>query len=98
MGYRIAVDDLGAGCAGLSYLARISPDVVKIDTSLVRGSDVDPVRQRVVSAICRLARDLDVLIVAEGIETEPELGCIRDLGADLVQGYLIAPPAPYPSR
>ncbi len=98
MGYRIAVDDLGAGYSGLSFFARISPDVVKIDKSLVRGSDVDPVKQRVVSSICTLARDLDVLIVAEGVETERELGCIRDLGADLVQGHLIARPAPYPTR
>jgi EAL domain-containing protein (putative c-di-GMP-specific phosphodiesterase class I)/CheY-like chemotaxis protein len=95
MGYRIAVDDLGAGYAGLSYFARVSPDIVKIDMSLTRGVDVDPVKRRVVGSICALAHDLDMLIVAEGIETEGELGCVRDLGADLVQGYLIAKPGPY---
>lgn len=98
MGYRIAVDDLGAGYAGLSYFARVSPDVVKIDMSLARGIDADSVKQRVVSSICTLARDLDMLIVAEGIETEPELSCVRDLGADLVQGYLIARPGAYPNH
>jgi EAL domain-containing protein (putative c-di-GMP-specific phosphodiesterase class I) len=96
LGYRIAVDDLGAGYAGLSYFARVSPDIVKIDMSLTRGIDADPVRRRVVGSICTLARDLDISIVAEGIETEGELACVRDLGAELVQGYLIARPGPYP--
>jgi len=96
MGYRIAVDDLGAGYAGLSYFARVSPDVVKIDISLVRGIDADPIKHRVVASICSLARDLDMLIVAEGIETEAELKSLRELGADLAQGYLIARPGPYP--
>jgi EAL domain-containing protein (putative c-di-GMP-specific phosphodiesterase class I) len=98
MGYRIAVDDLGAGYAGLSYFARVSPDVVKIDMSLTRNLDADPVRRRVVASICTLARELDILVVAEGIETEGELTCVRDLGADLIQGYLIAKPAPYPEK
>jgi EAL domain-containing protein (putative c-di-GMP-specific phosphodiesterase class I) len=98
LGYRIAVDDLGAGYAGLSYFARVSPDVVKIDMSLTRDVDRDPVRRRVVASICSLARDLDMLIVAEGIETEGELECVRELGADLIQGYLIARPAPYPTK
>ncbi|MBN8610572.1 MAG: EAL domain-containing protein [Deltaproteobacteria bacterium] len=96
LGYRIAVDDLGAGYAGLSYFARISPDVVKIDMSLTRDIDGDPVKRRVVASICSLARDLDMLIVAEGIETEGEFAVVADLGVDLVQGYLIARPAPYP--
>jgi EAL domain-containing protein (putative c-di-GMP-specific phosphodiesterase class I) len=97
MGYRIAVDDLGAGYAGLSYFARVSPDVVKIDMSLTRNVDADPVRRRVVASICTLARDLEMLIVAEGIETEGELACVKELGADLIQGYLIARPGPYPA-
>lgn len=96
LGYRIAVDDLGAGYAGLSYFAKISPDVVKIDMSLTRDIDSDPVKRRVVASICSLARDLDMLIVAEGIETEGEFAVVEQLGVDLVQGYLIARPAPYP--
>jgi EAL domain-containing protein (putative c-di-GMP-specific phosphodiesterase class I) len=98
LGFRIAVDDLGAGYAGLSYFARVAPDIVKIDMSLTRGVDQDPVRRRVVGSICTLARDLHMTIVAEGIETEGELACVRDLGAELVQGYLIARPAPYPVK
>lgn len=96
LGYRVAVDDLGAGYAGLSYLAQLSPEVVKIDMSLVRGIDTDVVRQRVVASICKLAHDLDMLIVAEGIETSSEYACVSELGADLLQGYFIAKPGPYP--
>lgn len=98
MGYRLAVDDLGAGYAGLSYFARVRPDVVKIDMSLVRDVDSDPVRRGVVGAICELARTLDMIVVAEGIETQAELECVAELGAQLVQGYFIARPGPaYPA-
>jgi EAL domain-containing protein (putative c-di-GMP-specific phosphodiesterase class I)/ActR/RegA family two-component response regulator len=98
MGYRIAVDDLGAGYAGLSYFARVRPDIVKIDMSLVRDVDRDRVKRRVVASVCELARTLDVVVVAEGIETEAELECIATLGAQLAQGYAIAYPGPpYPS-
>jgi EAL domain-containing protein (putative c-di-GMP-specific phosphodiesterase class I) len=96
LGYRIAVDDLGAGYAGLSYFAKLKPDIVKIDMSLTRGIDTDVIKQRVVASMCQLARDLEMLIVAEGIETEAEFKRLADLGADLMQGYLIAKPGPYP--
>lgn len=97
MGYRIAIDDLGAGYAGLSYFARIGPDVVKIDMSLTRGIDADPLRQRLVGSLCSLSRELHMTVVAEGIETEAELAVVTDLGVDLVQGYLLGRPAPFPA-
>lgn len=97
MGYRIAIDDLGAGYAGLSYFARIGPDVVKIDMSLTRGIDADPLRQRVVGTLCSLSKSLHMTVVAEGIETPAELAVVTDLGVDLVQGYLTGRPAPFPS-
>lgn len=96
-GFRVAVDDLGAGFAGLSYFARISPDVVKIDMSLTRDVDASPVKQRVVRSMCELAHGLDMLVVAEGIETASEFGCVAKLGVDLVQGYYIARPGPLPT-
>ena len=95
LGYRIAVDDLGAGYAGLSYFARLAPDVVKIDVSLTRDVDRDPVRQRIVASICTLAHDLGMLVVAEGIETQGEFVRVGELGVDLVQGYFVARPGPY---
>jgi len=97
MGFRIAVDDLGAGYAGLSYFARVSPDIVKIDMSLTRDVEKDPVKRRIVASMCQLARELSMSVVAEGIETEAELACVTEIGADLIQGYIIGKPLPYPS-
>ena len=95
LGYRIAVDDLGAGYAGLSYFSRVKPDIVKIDMSLTRGIDSDPVKRRIVSSICALAKDLAMIVVAEGIETLDEFNTVSGDGVELVQGYLIGRPAPY---
>ncbi len=97
LGYRIAIDDLGAGYAGLNYFAQLTPDVVKIDMSLTRGIDTDSVRQRIVSSMCQLGRDLDMITVAEGIETAAEFETVSRLGAELIQGYFIAKPGPYPT-
>ena len=93
LGFRIAIDDLGAGYAGLSTFASIEPDVVKADMSLVRGIHASTVKQRLVSAIATLAKDLQVWLIAEGIETTEERDCLTGLGADALQGYLFARPA-----
>lgn len=92
LGFRIAVDDLGAGYAGLSSFASIEPDVVKADMSLVRGIDSSAVKQRLMSAIATLASDLNIQLIAEGIETPAERDCVTSLGADSLQGYLFARP------
>jgi EAL domain-containing protein (putative c-di-GMP-specific phosphodiesterase class I)/ActR/RegA family two-component response regulator len=92
LGYRIAVDDLGAGYAGLASFARLKPEVVKLDMSLVRGVDQDPLRQKLVSSIVRASQDLDILVVAEGIETEAERAAVEQLEVDLLQGYLLGRP------
>ena len=100
LGFRIAVDDLGAGYAGLSSFAALEPDVVKADMSLVRGIDSSPVKQKLVRAISALANDLRIQLIAEGIETPAERDCVTALGADALQGYLFARPArgfPIPS-
>jgi len=96
LGYRIAVDDLGAGYAGLSSLANLEPEFVKIDMSIVRGVDTSPMKRRLIGALGPACRDASILVVAEGIETEAELDVIRELGCDLVQGYLLARPASPP--
>jgi EAL domain-containing protein (putative c-di-GMP-specific phosphodiesterase class I)/CheY-like chemotaxis protein len=93
IGYRIAVDDLGAGYAGLSSFAALEPDVVKADMSLVRGIDSSAVKRKLVAAIAGLAKDLGIQLVAEGIETPAERDCVVSLGADALQGYLFARPA-----
>jgi EAL domain-containing protein (putative c-di-GMP-specific phosphodiesterase class I) len=92
LGYRIAVDDLGAGYAALGALASLEPEVVKLDMSLVRDIERHPVKQRVVTAIASLCRELGGRVVAEGVETKAELDTITNAGIDLIQGYLIAKP------
>lgn len=93
LGYRIAVDDLGAGYAALGALASLEPDVVKLDMSLVRDIDRHPVKQRVVTAIAKLCTELGSQVVAEGVETDAERIACTDAGIDLLQGYLFAKPA-----
>lgn len=93
MGYRIALDDLGAGYSGLSSLAQLDPDVVKLDMSLIRGIEVEPARRRLVGAILNLVRDLRKLVIVEGVESVGERDCLSLLGGDYFQGYLFAAPA-----
>ncbi|MBN2194477.1 MAG: EAL domain-containing protein [Polyangiaceae bacterium] len=90
---RVAVDDLGAGYAGLTTFAQIEPDIVKIDMSLVRGVDQDRRKAQILDGIVKLCHELDVTVVAEGVETTGERDNLLDLGCDLFQGYLIARPA-----
>jgi EAL domain-containing protein (putative c-di-GMP-specific phosphodiesterase class I)/CheY-like chemotaxis protein len=93
LGYRIAVDDIGAGYSGLNSLATVQPDFVKLDISLVRSLDKDVVRRRLVQLLTQLCNDLKISVVAEGVETPAERDALVDLGIDLLQGYLFARPA-----
>lgn len=92
LGFRIVVDDLGAGYAGLASFAQLAPDVVKLDLSLVRDVHLDPVRQRLIRSMFELCVDLGIDMVAEGVETLEERDCLVALGCDLLQGYLFARP------
>ena len=92
LGYRIAIDDLGAGYAGLTSFAQLEPEVVKVDMSLVRGIDRSPVKQKLVRSIITLCTELGIQLVAEGIETPQERDALITLGGDLCQGYLFAKP------
>jgi EAL domain-containing protein (putative c-di-GMP-specific phosphodiesterase class I) len=99
MGFRIALDDLGAGYAGLSTFAQVEPDFVKLDMSLVRGIDQSATRRRVVRSITEMCTDLGMLVVAEGVETEAERDHLVDLGCDFLQGYRFGRPAvPFPQH
>ncbi|HXT95178.1 MAG TPA: EAL domain-containing protein [Polyangia bacterium] len=92
LGYRIAIDDLGAGYAGLTSFAQLEPEVVKVDMSLVRGIDSSAVKQKLVRSIIALCTELGIQLVAEGIETAAERDALIALGGDLCQGYLFARP------
>jgi EAL domain-containing protein (putative c-di-GMP-specific phosphodiesterase class I) len=92
MGFRIAVDDLGAGYAGLASFATLEPDYVKLDMSLVRGVHLSALRQRVVRSVLTLSRELGIKVIAEGVENEQEFACLHELGVRYFQGYLVGKP------
>lgn len=93
LGYRVAVDDLGAGYAGLSTFAKVQPEFVKLDGSLVRNIHESQVQRVVVSSVMTLAHELRSSVIAECIETREELAALRALQVDLMQGFLFARPA-----
>ena len=93
LGYRLAIDDLGAGYAGLTTFAVLEPDVVKLDMSLVRGCDHELVKQQLMRSMTTLCKELGALVVAEGIETPAERDTVVSLGCDLLQGFLLGRPA-----
>lgn len=92
MGFRLALDDLGAGYAGLTSFALLEPDIVKLDMGLVRGIDADRSRQKLIGAIVTLSHDHGIRVVGEGVETRAEREMLVELGCDLLQGYLFGRP------
>ncbi len=97
LGFRMGLDDLGAGYAGLTAFATFQPEVVKLDMSLVRGVESDPVKRKLVKHIVGLCKDLGIEVVAKGVETEAERRALQELGCDLLQGHLLCEPtAPAP--
>jgi EAL domain-containing protein (putative c-di-GMP-specific phosphodiesterase class I)/CheY-like chemotaxis protein len=93
LGVRIAIDDAGAGYASLRHTLALGPDIVKVDISLTRSIDLDRGRRALASALISFADEMDMTIVAEGIETEGELATLLDLGVRYGQGYHLAEPA-----
>jgi EAL domain-containing protein (putative c-di-GMP-specific phosphodiesterase class I) len=98
LGYRIAIDDLGEGYAGLSTFAALEPEVVKLDMGLVRGVDKEPFRRRIVGSMIDLCKGLGIQVVAEGVEAEEERDTLTHLGCDLLQGFLLGRPETAPSH
>jgi blue light- and temperature-responsive anti-repressor len=92
-GLRLALDDFGAGYAGLNLLADFQPDIVKLDMHLIRDIDSRGPRQAIIKAIMLVCRDLGLDIVAEGVETEAEFRWLARRGINLFQGYLFGKPA-----
>jgi EAL domain-containing protein (putative c-di-GMP-specific phosphodiesterase class I) len=97
-GFRVAVDDLGAGYAGLSSFAQLEPDIVKLDMTLVRDVHKVPVKQKLVASMTSVCKELGLLVVAEGVECAEERDVLCDIGCDLLQGYHFAKPGkPFPT-
>lgn len=92
-GFVTALDDFGAGYAGLNLLANFQPDFIKLDMELIRGIATSPARQTIVTSVIMMARQLGVSVIAEGVETEAELAALRSSGIELFQGYCFAKPS-----
>lgn len=99
-GFTLALDDLSAGSAERTSFAAFEPEIVKLDMSLVRGVEASATNRRLVARIVSVCHDLQMRVVAKGIESAAELSCMRDLGCQYLQGHLLGWPseAPIPSE
>jgi EAL domain-containing protein (putative c-di-GMP-specific phosphodiesterase class I) len=93
MGFKTAIDDFGAGFAGLGLLAKFQPDIVKFDMGLIRDIDTDGAKQKILRNSLQMMRDLGIAPLCEGVETMGEYTVLRDLGVGLMQGYLFGKPS-----
>ncbi|MCQ4289238.1 EAL domain-containing protein [Pseudomonas stutzeri] len=92
IGFLTAIDDFGAGFAGLNLLADFQPDLIKLDMDLVRGIDQSHARQAIVRGTVGICTELGIKVIAEGVETSDECSALHDLGISLMQGYLFSKP------
>ncbi|MES1184946.1 MAG: EAL domain-containing protein [Myxococcales bacterium] len=98
LGFRIALDDLGAGYAGLTSFTQLEPEFVKLDMSLVRDVHQSQTKQKIIRSMVRLCKDMGKQIIAEGVENRDERDQLVELGCDFLQGYLFAKPGrPFPT-
>lgn len=95
-GYRLAMDDVGSGYAGLQAIAEITPDYIKVDMSLVRNIHAHPIKRELISTIRRFSDATGITLVAEGVESTEELASLREVGVRCAQGFLFARPAVEP--
>jgi EAL domain-containing protein (putative c-di-GMP-specific phosphodiesterase class I) len=93
LGFKTALDDFGAGYAGLNLLANFQPDIIKIDMGLIRDVDTSKSRQIIIKSITRMCEELNVTVLAEGVETTNERDILLNFGINLFQGYLFCKPA-----
>jgi EAL domain-containing protein (putative c-di-GMP-specific phosphodiesterase class I) len=93
MGFGTAIDDFGAGHAGLGLLARFQTDYIKLDMELIRGIDTSMPRRLIVDGVVRMARAMGIVVIAEGIETLAEYESLAAIGIRYMQGYLFARPS-----
>jgi EAL domain-containing protein (putative c-di-GMP-specific phosphodiesterase class I) len=89
----LVIDDLGAGFSNLQRIVDLAPSIVKLDMQLVRGIDRQARKQKLVKSIVAMCKEQGARVVAEGIETVPELKAVIDAGVHYGQGYLLAKPA-----
>ena len=95
-GVRVAVDDAGAGYAGLRHVLSLRPDILKLDIDLIRNINEDPARRALAMAMVSFSREIDAVLIAEGVETAAELETLRGLGIPCAQGYHVGRPGRLP--
>lgn len=91
-GFRVAVDDAGSGFASLQHILQLRPDIIKLDSGLIRDIDADPAKRALATAMISFAQELGAELVAEGVETVEEFEVVRQLGISKIQGYLLGRP------
>lgn len=91
-GFLTAIDDFGAGYAGLNLLADLQTDLIKLDMCLIRHIDQESKRRAIVRGIVQVCKELNIQVIAEGVETEAEFNTLCDFGIELFQGYYLARP------
>jgi len=95
-GVRLAIDDLGTGFASFMHIVKLLPEFMKLDLSLTRDIERDPVKQALTAALVGFAAQIGAHLIAEGVETAEELLTLIGLGVEYAQGYYLAAPAPLP--
>ena len=96
-GIRLAIDDFGAGFSNVKYISDLNPDIVKLDRELITGVQEGSRQFRLLQSVVRLCKDMGAMVVAEGIETPPELVLVERAGVDFCQGYLLGRPETDPN-
>lgn len=96
-GVRVAIDDVGAGFSSLRHVIRLRPDFIKLDITLTQGVERDPIRAALVGTLLSFAAEASAQVIAEGIETKPQLRALRKIGVPLGQGFLLGRPGPMPN-
>ena len=91
-GFKTAIDDFGAGYAGLNLLSDIQTDIIKLDMKLIRSIDTNRVNRTIVKHVIQMCQDLSITVIAEGAETKNEVVALQDLGINLIQGYYFSKP------
>jgi EAL domain-containing protein (putative c-di-GMP-specific phosphodiesterase class I) len=94
-GLKLAIDDAGAGFAGLQHILQLQPDIIKLDMTLIQTIDVDPARRALAGAMQMFARQTGAVLIAEGVESQAELSTLAQLSFMRAQGYLLGKPQPW---
>jgi len=98
LGFRIAIDDVGAGQADSNIFSQLEPEFVKLDISIIRGVDRDPAKSRIVQSLVRLCHNMGKAVVAEGVENACERDVLVEIGCDFLQGYFLGVPTSFQER